>query len=299
MNRFVQLFITVCAALILLSISPATTFANVPISCTLGLSSTSLYPLQVTATLSCPGYSSAYHNVDNASLVGPNTINFYSGNDLDWTKTVTVASAGIYTLSVTITSQFTDGPVTGITTCCKVTVYDAVPTPPPTPVATPAPVITPAPITPRPATPAPVITPRPAAPRPATPRPATPALVITPRPATPAPVITPAPVTPASVATTAPSVITASPIAADSPTITLPAVPSPTVSATVAPSPTTTASASPLVAPGPTTTAGGSDAGIILVLSALVVLGLLGLLGLIVLLLRRRQVEPEADKSAQ
>ena len=147
MNRFVQLLVTAATALAVLFIMPGAALASVPLTCTFSTSAISSAPLQETVTLDCSGSNPAWDHVDDASLVGPATVNFYSGNDLNWTKTVTVPTAGKYKLRITITTQSMAGPVTGTSTCCGTTVYAANPTPAPTPV-----------VTPPPATPRPVVT---------------------------------------------------------------------------------------------------------------------------------------------
>ena len=220
MNRFVQLLVTAATALAVLFIMPGAALASVPLTCTFSTSAISSAPLQETVTLDCSGSNPAWDHVDDASLVGPATVNFYSGNDLNWTKTVTVPTAGKYKLRITITTQSMAGPVTGTSTCCGTTVYAANPTPAPTPV-----------VTPPPATPRPVVTPPPATPRP----------VVTPPPATPRPVVTLPPVVP-----TAEPVPTAVPTASNSPLPSPSEVPTASVLPTESPRP----SASP---PGNTT----------------------------------------------
>jgi hypothetical protein len=147
---------------------PVAADGSFPLNCVMSDSATSTKPLVVTVKLSCgsvaPGDSAT---IDDASLIGPATVPFYSGTDIDWTKDVQVPVAGIYRLSVSGTVLYSQGiSDSGTTVCCSVQAYGpaaATPTPEPPHPATPAPVSTPAPPAPPPkpvpATPAPTATP--------------------------------------------------------------------------------------------------------------------------------------------
>ena len=175
-----------------------------PISCVFSDSAKSTKPLVVTVKLSCgsigPGDSAT---IDDASLVGPATVHFYSGTELNWTKDVQVPAAGIYQLSVSATVLYSQGiTVSGTNVCCSVQAYGvaaATPTREPPPPVAPAPVSTPRPParTPKPK-PAPAATPTPTATPTATPTPS------------PSPADTPQPT---------PTVASAPPSAAPSPSV--------------------------------------------------------------------------------
>lgn len=157
MARMRTLFAAV-VALGLLVIVPGRALADVPDACHWHLHTDSSIPLTATVIETCA--NSAWDYVDDASLVGPATVSFYSGPATEWTKTVTVLVAGEYTLSVTITKQTMAGPITGTTILPgTVTVYGAedTATPTPAPVATPS--LTPTRVPTQQATPLPVVDP--------------------------------------------------------------------------------------------------------------------------------------------
>lgn len=254
MRRLVRTLLIATTALTLLVIAPAAALASVPANCTFDTLSISSTPLQVAATMDCPGYAAGAVTIDDASLIGPATVHFYSGADFAWTKNVTVPTAGTYKLSVTATLNSDGGPVTGTSTCCSVKVYGADPTAPP------APVITPAPVAPGPVT----------TPRPGTPRPPTSASTDSPQPSG----------SPSAGPSDSPgAAANASPSAPPEPTGSPPATPDPTASPP--------ASQAPAITGAPP--AGGTDPMLILALVGLAALGLLALAGLFLLLLGKRR----------
>jgi hypothetical protein len=250
MNRLVQLAVTAATALAVLSIAPGAAQASVPLTCGFVTSAIGSEPLQATVTLNCPGYAAGDAEVDDASLIGPATVSFYSGSDLEWTKTVAVPTAGRYKLSITITFNSDAGPITGTSTCCSFTVYGVAATP------------TSPPVTPRPATP------RPATPRSETPRPATP------RPAIP----------------TATPVSTAAPSPSDSSSASPTEVPSPSASPSQFSPPEITASPTATDPPRLVTTSldRGSDSTPALALGGLIALGLATVFLVLLVLWRKR-----------
>ena len=239
-----------------------------PMTCTFSDSAKSTKPLVVTVKLSCSG-TNEYGSTVDASLIGPATVDFYSGTNLSWTTAVQVPVAGVYQLSITATARYSDGSSSsGTYVCCSVQAYPAdaaTPTPQPTPPATPPPASTPAPPAPTPKPkPAPAATPAPTA---------TPAETATP---SPSPTDTPQPT---------PAVGSAPPSAAPSP------------SAELAPSPSASPSSSPT--PAPASTGGTQDPSSVspylvagAVAAILAVLVLLLLLGLVKWRRRRRDGLP-------
>src|ERR1035437_3288811 len=103
MSRLSGLLFLAVVALVALVITPTPALAAVPIGCTFHTSSISSAPLQATVTVNCPGMAAGEAQIDDASLTGLATVHFYSGPDLQWTKIVTVPTAGYYLLSITIT----------------------------------------------------------------------------------------------------------------------------------------------------------------------------------------------------
>lgn len=249
---------------------PVAADGSFPMNCTFSDSAKSTKPLVVTVKLSCSG-TNEYGSTVDASLIGPATVQFYSGTNLSWTTAVQVPVAGVYQLSISATARYSDGSSdSGTYVCCSVQAYAAdaaTPTPQPPPPATPSPVPTPPP----PATPPPASTPAPPAPAP-TPKPK-PAPAATPaRTATPAETAAPSP-SPTDPPQPTPNMASAPPSVAPSP------------SAELAPSPPASPSSSP--SPAAASTTGSQDpssvspyllaAAVAAILAALVLLLLLGL----------------------
>ena len=253
-------------ALAILAIGPRTVIAAVPEDCMWGAHADSDHPLTAKISETCADPADSH--VDDASLIGPATVSFYSGPDTEWTKTVTVPVAGIYHLSVTITFQSMAGPITGTSTCCSVTVYDAAPTDPPAPTAAPT----------QPATPRPVANP--------TPRP-----VSTPKNLTRTPAAT------AAVSNTpdeSPSA-SASDSLAPSQSTSPPPSPSATPAASASPTDATTQpSAAPLADPAASTNGSGSE----IPTGALGVAAALALMFVFVVLLSRRRKRRHGGENA-
>ena len=231
-----------------------------PLTCLMSDSATSSRPLVVTAKLSCLGNGSPKATIDDASLIGPATVHFYSGTNLSWTMDVQVPVPGVYQLSISATARYSIGdPISGTTVCCSVQAYGAAAaTPPPEP--------------PPPVTPAPVSTPRQPAP--------------TPKPK-PAPAATPAPTaTPTATATPSPS-----PTDTPQPTPTVVGAPpsvAPSPPAEVASSPPASPSSSPI--PVAASTTGNQDpSGVSPYLLAGAVAAILAVLVLLVLVVKRRR----------
>jgi hypothetical protein len=196
-----------------------------PLSCIFHDSATSTKPLVITVHISCGGNGDPNATIDDASLIGPATVHFYSGTNINWTGDVQVPAVGTYQLRVTATySDPGYPPASGTSVCCSVQAYGAAAA---TPTSEPPP----------PVAPAPVSTPRPPAP--------------TPKPK-PAPAATPAPTaTPTSTATPSPS-----PTDTPHPTETVASSPpsaAPSPPAEVASSPPASASNSPIPAAAGTT----------------------------------------------
>ena len=197
-----------------------------PFTCTFHTSAKSTAPLIETVKVSCLGNPNL-SNTLAASLIGPTTVAFYSGNSLSWTKNVSVPVAGTYQLQITGTAQDSQmNTITGTTTCCSLSVYDG-------PAVTPAPTAAPT---------APVSTPKP-----------TP--VSTPKP-TPVSTPKPTPITTGHpVVTTAP-LPAVTPAPTEVPTAAPTGTPSPSPSVSPAATPTGTPSLNPSASPAASSTLG-------------------------------------------
>ena len=139
-----------------------------PMACFFSDSAKSSKPLVVTVNLSCPGTNEFGSTIDDASLIGPATVHFYSGTNLSWAGDVDVPVPGVYQLSISATARFSNGySSSGTDVCCSVQAYGAAaatPTLEPPPPVAPAPASTPAPPAPTPKPkPAPAATPAPTA----------------------------------------------------------------------------------------------------------------------------------------
>ena len=127
-----------CAALVLaLAFGAAVpgTIAGVSATCSWGTSARSDQPLYVQVRETCSDPADTH--VDDAALVGPATVHFYSGPDTEWIKMVRLPLAGTYELTVTFTVQMEGRPVTGTGTCCSILVYGEASTPTPAPTEAP------------------------------------------------------------------------------------------------------------------------------------------------------------------
>lgn len=279
-KRTIALAVIIGGALLVAAVPRPVAADDFPFTCTFSDSAKSTKPLVVTVKLSCGGNNTTGNTVDDASLIGPATVHFYSGTDFNWTMDVQVPVPGVYQLSLSGTARYPEGGSdSGTTVCCSVQAYGAAaatPTPQPPPPATPPPASTPAP-------PAPTPKPKPAPPAP------------TPKPK-PAPAATPAPTaTPAETAAPSPS-----PIDTPQPTPTVGSAPpsaAPSPSAELAPSQPASPSSSPT--PAPASNAGTQDPSSVspyllagAVAAILAVLVLLLLLGLVKRWRRRRDGLP-------